>query len=221
VEAPRPPSSLPVQRRSPARRTRLRQRLRARRLGFEVEPAAGCHQRQRRGQRARASKAGVEGRVEQHQVEAGRPPGAAIQASASAPLHLHRAVACSRAFDGVAGCAPAPGHARAAAPRPRRATRPRSPARRCRQRRRARASRSRSWPSQLNRVSRTRSGVGRSPGGRHRQLAALPQAADHADLVAAGCRVRLAGRSGPTWRRRLHRRTGMPSRAISALAWPR
>ncbi len=113
--------------------------------------------------------------------------------------------------------APAPHRARAAAPRQRRARQPRSRVRRCRQRRPGNASPTGRCPSQLKSVTRTRSGVGRRPGASTTgSLLRFQLAADDAHLRRCGC----DGSGDRLARCRPHRRTGMPSRASSALAWP-
>jgi hypothetical protein len=152
---------------------------------------------------------GVEGRVEEHEFEAlgraGRHPGQGV-----GTLHPHgrsaqRCLAARR-------LRPAPDRAPAAPPRPHRATPPRTRARRCRRRHPDNASRSRSWPSQLNKVSRTRSGVGRRPG-RSATGSLLRFHCPPISAPRAGCGAAAA----TAWPRRPHCRTAMPSRGHQRL----
>ena len=190
-------------------------------LGRDPAPVGTRHRRSRRRRRrapprraparAAASRTAGRGRRGRTLPAAAR----AIQASASA-RSIRTASAPSRCARRRQAGAPAPDRARAARPRRRRATPPRSRARPSRRTRRGSASRSRSWPSQLNSVSRTRSGVGRRPGAvGDRQLAALPCAADDADLARQRSRA-------PALRRRRARFTAAPGcRRAPAAPWPR
>jgi hypothetical protein len=165
---------------------------------FQVDVAALGHQAQCLRQ-CGLQQPGVERRVQQHQVEAAgraaRHPGQSVGRSQRAARRPPAAAARLQAARQLAGRAPA------AAPAPRRATRPRNPARRCRQRHRAApAGQVLAQPVEQGLAHAVGRGAQAGLVG-HRQLAALPLSAYEADFV-------------------FHSRTGMPSRAISALAWP-
>ena len=134
--------------------------------------------------------------------------------------HRRRATSSARARRALAASPRSASTERAACGRPRpraprRARPPRATARRCPRRGRGSAGPVRSWPSQLNSVSRTRSGVGRRPGAAGKpDDAAAPRAADDADAVG-GAVVGKAGVESPGGRARMRTRLAAAGKIIA------